>query len=99
MSAITPFSNVAGVRVNDRKHVNPVLEGILYSTDRKAQVAILQEQSRRSSAASTPDASRKNSVASVTSYSSEKRRKSLFGMSWTSRSGGTGTSIPRSAIL
>ncbi|KAJ6786750.1 hypothetical protein PWT90_02006 [Aphanocladium album] len=88
-----PFANGLGnVRLVDREHINPILQGILYSTDRKAQVAVLQNESRRSSAASTPATSRKNSimshfssrknsavspdVVSVHSYSSEKRRKS-----------------------
>ncbi|TQV98795.1 hypothetical protein V2A60_007503 [Cordyceps javanica] len=85
------FANgIGNVRIADREHINPILQGILYSTDRKAQVAVLQEQSRRSSASSssssTPLTSRKGSVispdtVSLASYSSEKRRKSsLFGM-------------------
>lgn len=85
------FANGLGnVRLVDREHVNPMLQGILYSTDRKAQVAVLQEESRRSSASSSasssPLNSRKNSVVSpdtvsLASYSKEKRRKSsLFGM-------------------
>lgn len=78
-------ASLNNVRVADRQHVNPMLEGILYSTDRKAQVTVLQNESRRTSAASTPATSRKNSIispdaASVASFSSEKRRKSFFGM-------------------
>ncbi|KAM3541218.1 hypothetical protein BM221_008419 [Beauveria bassiana] len=86
------FANGLGsVRVADRNHINPLLQGILYSTDRKAQVAVLQEESRRSSISSTsssaPLTSRKNSaispdVVAHASYSKAKRSKSsLFGMS------------------
>ncbi|KAJ2968666.1 hypothetical protein NQ176_g9068 [Zarea fungicola] len=87
-------SNINAVRVADRKHVNPILEGILYTTDRKAQVAILQNESRRTSTSSSSSffsrknssSSRKNSAISpdtisVASYEKEKKKKSLFGMS------------------
>ncbi len=85
------FANGLGnVRIADRDHVNPLLQGILYNTDRKAQVAVLKEESRRSSASSsassTPLNSRKGSVVSpdsvsLASFSKDKRsKKSLFGM-------------------
>ncbi|KAJ3498313.1 hypothetical protein NLG97_g1227 [Lecanicillium saksenae] len=70
------FSNGLGnVRLVDREHINPMLQGILYSTDRKAQVAVLENESRRnSSAASTPATSRKNSFMSP--FSSRKNSTS-----------------------
>ncbi|OAA45777.1 hypothetical protein BBO_03418 [Beauveria brongniartii RCEF 3172] len=87
------FANGLGnVRIADRNHINPILQGILYSTDRKAQVAVLQEESRRSSSVSSTSSSapltpRKNTaispdVVAHASYSKAKRSKSsLFGMS------------------
>ncbi|KAM3449760.1 hypothetical protein MY3296_006634 [Beauveria thailandica] len=91
------FANGHGnVRIADRNHINPILQGILYSTDRKAQVAVLEEESRRSSSSSSissstsssaPLAQRKSTaispdVVAHASYSKSKRTKSsLFGMS------------------
>ncbi|KAM3506676.1 hypothetical protein MY10362_002204 [Beauveria mimosiformis] len=89
------FANGLGnVRIADRHHINPILQGILYTTDRKAQVAVLQEESRRcssssvsSTSSSAPLAPRKNTamspdVVAHASYSKAKRSKSsLFGMS------------------
>ncbi|KAM3429825.1 hypothetical protein MY4824_008050 [Beauveria thailandica] len=63
MSAAQFANGHGNVRVADRNHINPILQGILYSTDRKAQVAVLEEESRRSSSSSS------SSISSSTSSS------------------------------
>ncbi|KAK8147466.1 hypothetical protein G3M48_001547 [Beauveria asiatica] len=62
MSAAQFANGLGNVRIADRNHINPILQGILYSTDRKAQVAVLEEESRRSSSSSS-------SISSATSSS------------------------------
>ncbi|KAM3513307.1 hypothetical protein MY11210_003083 [Beauveria gryllotalpidicola] len=91
MSTFQFANGLGNVHIVDRNHVNPMLQGILYSTDRKAQVAVLREESRRSSTSSSSSSAplnpRKHSavspdVVSHASYSKAKRSKSsLFGMS------------------
>lgn len=95
MSSGEQFSNGFGnVRFANREHVNHMLQGILYSTDRKAQVAVLQkDESRRTSTSSTlqndsrrtsaSSTSRKNSAISPDtvsehSFTKEKRKKTSF---------------------
>ncbi|ATY64312.1 hypothetical protein A9K55_004350 [Cordyceps militaris] len=74
MSAAQFANGLGSVSLADRQHVNPILQGILYSTDRKAQVAVLQEESRRSSASSsTPLTSRKSSLASQKSLLTSRK--------------------------
>lgn len=66
------YGNMA-VGIADRQHVNPMLEGILACTDRKAQLEVLRNESRRSSTATTgtPD-----SASLLSGHSTEKRRSS-----------------------
>ncbi|KAM3564525.1 hypothetical protein MY1884_000725 [Beauveria asiatica] len=64
MSAAQFANGLGNVRIADRNHINPILQGILYSTDRKAQVAVLEEESRRRSSSSSS-----SSISSTTSSS------------------------------
>ncbi|KAM3558150.1 hypothetical protein ARSEF4850_004739 [Beauveria asiatica] len=66
MSAVQFANGLGNVRIADRNHINPILQGILYSTDRKAQVAVLEEESRRRSSSSSSSSS---SISSTTSSS------------------------------
>ncbi|OAA61422.1 hypothetical protein ISF_05501 [Cordyceps fumosorosea ARSEF 2679] len=89
MSAAQFSNGLGSVRIADRQHINPILQGILYNTDRKAQVAVLKEESRRSSVSSSASSvsssaplyssSRKSSVVSPdtvahAAYSKDKKR-------------------------
>lgn len=88
---VNSYGNMA-VSVADRQHINPMLEGILASTDRKAQLEILRNESRRSSTVNTPD-----TASLLSSHSEEKRRKSkssIWSIRGSSRNATTGSSRP-----
>lgn len=93
------FSNM-GVGVADRQHINPMLEGILASTDRKAQLEVLRNESRRSSASTTTVAT-PDTASLLSSNSTEKRRSSKSSI-WSirgSKRNKTPTSLPVSRKL